>query len=491
MPACDEYFPGTGSGGESAERPVAAVEDAPSELGLIVDQLDGEWRLGLRLPEIPREELGETSLSALRLASVEVSIGRIVVSRISALDLRSGVGAARVPVRPAIQEYGARAAGTWPQTVDTERWQLQARGIDAKGTLFRLRGGEWTRLLCGSAVHHDERLIVLADDRSPPPSLIVTETLTQFPAGGGSLWTLWEVRIPEEPVARVTAWLERLGHILVPRPWSVELASPPRARNEHGEPVFWVGDTAVVALEAPDGRAEAMVWLRAGTNSFSAGVKVAVSGDAFVAIKSQDIGPTRLTAIAARSADTDVTFVQRPPCAALFELLTKTPRVRVRIGELDIEAWRASKCEVPVDRAPVEVRVDLGAEDARARVTVWERGKQRSSRGLDARNAGRIIEAALPTASRIELDADNFGRLEIVPARAAAERHRRSSASDRLAWHDHVVSLSSPPNGPFPTPTIIEQPRASTSLVVRRVGPATLARSRQALRRRHEAGGDR
>lgn len=397
-PACDEYFPGAGGGGEAVTPAlVSAVEDSPTELGLIVDQLDGEWRLGLRLPEIPGEELGDLSLSALRHARIEVSVGGTVVSRISALDLRSGVGAARVPVQPAVQEYCARAAGSWPPSINTERWQLQAREVDAKGALFRLRGGEWTRLLSGSGVHHGERLIVLADDRSAPPAPVVTETHAHIAARGGLRWTLWEVRISEEPVASVTAWLERLGHVLVPRPWSVELATPPRARDERGEPVFWAGDAPVVGLEAPQGGAEALVWFRAGINSSSASVKASESRDAFVAINSQDVGSTRLTAVAQPSADIDVTFVQRPSRAALLELLTKTPRVRVWIGEVTIEAWRGSKCEVPTACAQPEVRVDLGSEDARARVTVWERGKRRSSRGLDARSTARVIEDALAT----------------------------------------------------------------------------------------------
>lgn len=489
-PACDEYFPGVGGGGEAAAPVVVAVEDVPSELGMIVDQLDGEWRVGLRLPEIPREELGDVSLNELRPASVEVTVGGTVVSRISALDLRSGVGAARVPVQPTVQEYRALAAGSWPRTINTQRWQLQARGVDAKGTLFRLRRGEWTRLLSGSAVHHGERLVVLADDRSSPPPSIVTETQARISTGGGSRWTIWEVQIPDEPVASVTAWSDRLDHILVPRPWSIELATPPRACDERGEPIFWVGDAPVLALEAPQGGAEALVWFKGGTNSINASVRAAESQDAHVAIKSQDVGPTRLTVVAERSANIDIAFAQRPSRAALLEMLTKTPRVRVWIGELAIEAWQRSKCKVPVTRALPEVRVDLGAEDARARVTVWERCKQRSSRGLDARNAARLIETALSTASRIELDADSLGRLEIVPTRAAAETPRNTSASDRLAWHDYVVSLSPPPEE-HTTPTILEQPRAAMSLAMRRAGAATLVRSRQALRRRHEAGGTR
>jgi hypothetical protein len=487
--ACDAYFPGGSGVGGEADTPAPAVEDSPSDLGLIVDQLDGEWRVGLRLPEIPRDEIGDASLSVLRPAGVEVSVGGTVVSRISALDLRSGVGAARVPVRPVVQEYRARAVGPWPSGINTERWQRQARGIDARGTLFRLRGGEWTRLVNGSGVHHGEGLIVLADDRSPPPASIVTQTHAHFPVGSaGPRWTLWGVRIPEEPVSGVTAWLHRLGHTLVPKPWSVDLATPPRARNERGAPVFWIGDTPVAVLQAPRCHAEAQMWLKAGTNSTTASVKATESGSAFVAIASQDVGPVRLT-VAERGADIDVTFIQRPARAATLEQLTKTRRVRLWLGAVAIEAWRDSKTKVYLERALPDVRVDLGAEGARARVTAWERGKQRSSGGLDARGAERVIAEALPTASRIEVDANNFGRVEIVIARMAVERHERSSGSNRLAWFDHVASLSARPPENL-TATILQQPRASTSLAIRSVGAAALVRSRQALRQRHEAGGD-
>ena len=125
-------------------------------------------------------------------------------------------------------------------------------------------------------MHPDERLIVLADARAAPPAPIVTETYARL-SGGGSRWTLWEVRLPVESVANVTAWLERLGHVLVPRPSSVDLATPPRARGEHGEAVFWIGDAPVVALEAPQSDGEALVCFKTGTDSFSASVEAAES----------------------------------------------------------------------------------------------------------------------------------------------------------------------------------------------------------------------
>lgn len=476
------------AGSGEARAAEAAVEDEPSKLGLIVGEIDARWEVGLRLPEIPSPELGDASLAVLRGAYVDVFAGRERLVRLGALDLRPGVGAARVGVAPRIDGYQAQVGGSWPATIETARWQLHSSPLDASGTLFRLRGGEWTRLSAKSGVHHGETLLVVAEAHSPPPQSIVRAPHGDL-RGGGSRWGVWEVRLPAADVTALTEWLARVGHSVVPRPWGIALSAPARAYTDRGAPTFWVGDAPVVALQAPRVGAEAMVRFNSGTNSLSACVRATESGEAFVQIESQEIGSANLTAVAQRSTHIDIAFVQRPDAAALLEQLKETPRVRVWVGEIAIEAWRGSKSKIPVDRALPEVRVNLGVEDARARVTVWERGKQRSRRGLDARSVARVISEALPTASRIEVDGDNLGRLEIVPTRAAAVT-RETPASNRLAWYDHVVSLTPPPDGQA-TPTILQQSRAPTSLTVRPVGASTLLRTRQALRRRHEAGGER
>lgn len=487
--ACDQYFPGADSSGESGAPAIVAVEEDPSQLGLLLAQIDGRWGLGLRLPEIPRDELGELSLGALRSALVDIYAGSDHLLRVSALELRPGVGAARVDVMPCLQTFRTEPAGTWPGSIDEQRWLLKSKGLEATGTLFRLRRGEWVRLLAGSGVHQEEALLVLADTRCSPPSSIVSETHAQF-SSRGLHWAIWEVRLPDEPGDSVTTWLARLGHEFVPRPWTVELATPPRARGEHGEPIFWVGDSPVLTLGAPQSGAETLVSFKFATNSQSANVKVSERRYAHVAIKSQEAGPTRLTAFAERSASLDVFFVQRPSCVALLNELEKTPRLRVWIGEQIIEAWRDSVQKVSVaTRLLPEVRVDLGADRARVRVTLWVRGKYRSSRGLDARNAAKTIEAALSTASRIELDAGNLGRVEIIPMLVGASATRESRANDRLSWHQHVVSLVVPPPKEMTTPTMYRQPRGGTLLVARPVGAAVLVRTRLALRRSREGGG--
>ncbi len=418
-----------------------------------------------------------------------MAAGGAIVTRISALDLRPGVGAARVQVPPTAQEYRSCPVGSWPHTVDKLRWDLRSRGLEVRGTLFRFRGGEWTRLLAASGVHFGERLIVLAEARLPPPDSIVAQRHAEI-SGGGLCWIILEVLLPAERLEKVTAWLGRLGHEIVHRPWSVEFATPPRDFDGSGKPTFWVGDLVVLALEAPQGGARATFSVRLDTNAYSTSVIVPESRRLHVAIKSLDAKQARIGVTAERNVTIDVAFVERPSPQSLLKTLAATRCLRASLGDQVIEAWRTPTCKVSVDaHALPEVRVDPGFDNARARVTVWERGKQRSIRSLDARNIARVIEAALPAASRIEVDADNLGRLEIVPTRAAAT-NRKTPESDRLAWHDHVVSLSPPTEGRA-TPTILQQPRGQTSLAVRCVGPATLLRSRQALRRHHEEGGDR
>ena len=486
--ACDQYFPGIG-GGEV--RPVidVAVEEDPAELGLVLAELDGRWGLGLRVPEIPSDELGETPLSALRSATLDLYAGSVLVRRVSALDLRPGVGTTSVDVVPSLQVFRSEPAGTWPSTIDQTRWFLESRAVDAKGTLFRFRRGEWTRLRASSGVHHGETLLVLADARCAlPPAAIVTKIHAEI-SSGGLKWIIREVRLPEDGSASVTAWIGRLGHEIVPRPWTLQLATPSRARGELGEAVFWIGDSPVLALDAPLPGAEGLLSIKTGSNSNYATVRASGARVAHVCISSPFAGPTRLAMVAEQSASIDLTFVEQPSHSSIFEVLAQTPRLRVWIGEQPMEAWQGSTHKVRVGpRELPNVRVDLGAKSARVRITVWERGKQRSRGDLNARGAEKAIQEALSTASRIEVDADNLGRVELIPIRIAAVTRREDLGGGRLAWRDYAASLS-PQLGEPTKLTLVEQPRADTSLVGRRIGAASLIRARLALRRRRERTG--
>lgn len=485
---CDEYVPNSPPDADPSAGTVGAAEENPSELGLVLTLVEGRWGLGLLLPEISREELGESSLGALRTALLEVYAGPEPLLRISALELRPGVGAARVDVIPSLQPFRTQPAGSWPDPVNTERWFLESPGLEAKGSLFRLRRGEWMRLLAGSGVHPEETLLLLADRRCAPPHSVVHETYARMPHGGLD-WTIWEVRLPSEPVALESEWLGRLGYRLVPRPWSVEVALPPRTRGERAEPVFWVGDSPVLTLTAPRPDAEAMVVVQSGSNRHYAGVKTGGNRLAFLRLKTWDAGWTRLAIPAERDAALDVRVIPRPSPEAVLATLALTPRLRVQIGDNTLEAWQASFHSVLVPpRCSLAVRVDLGVDSARARVTMWERGRRSSRRGLDARGVETAVAEALLKASRIEIDADNLGGIVLLPVHPPIDTTGHLTTTDRLAWRDLVVSHHA--NAvPLATPTLLHRPGAATSLLPRRAEAAALARARLAIRRLRGPGG--
>ncbi|MCC6648412.1 MAG: hypothetical protein IT374_22930 [Polyangiaceae bacterium] len=447
-------------------------------------RLEDRWGVGLRLPEIPRDELGGAALASLRPAFVDIFGGRERLARVGAIDLRPGVGSARVDIVPTLQDFTTKPVGAWPTTIDQGRWVLESPGVDPKGTLFRLCRGEWTRLRAGSAVHHGETLMVLADARCAPPS--VAERHAHL-AGGGLRWALWEMRLPDDVTDDVSTWLHRLGHEFGVRRWGVSLATPPRAYGPRGEPLFWLGDASVIELEAPRAGAQAHACLAAGTNTSSASVLASARRVAYVGVSPRVVGPAHLEVAADRTAGLEIAIVPRPSPRDLLGLLAQTPRLRVWVGHQCFEAWRGSQHRIPVQTSEDhEVRVDLGSEGARARVVVCARGKRHVRHSLGPRDIASVVEASLMSASSIEIDADNLGRVELVPTPFVRTETSGPRTSDRLVWRDHVTSMNPLP-GELLTPTLLGGARGG-SLASRSVGPAALVRARLGARKRFDPG---
>lgn len=450
-------------------RPEARVEDAPSEAGLVVDLLDGQWQLAIRLPEIPASELEELSLAALRPAAVEIGTGDETLSRLSALELLPGVGAGRAVVPPSMHSYRARPTGTWPGSIHRLRWQLEARGLLEKGTLFRLRRGEWTRLVPGSGVHTGESLLVLANtSSSPPPPIIVLAHVEAV--CGGVTWKLWEVRLLHVEQATVGEWVSRTGHTVVPRRWSVVPALPPRAYTETRDPVYWAGDVAVLSLEAPSAQDRELATASVGSNAFSEIVNAGMDGTAFVALTSRAATSARLQISGGRSAGLEVEFVSRPATIAVLELLKQTPRLRLWVGATYIEAWRDSLTRLSVEpRSLPDVRIDLGSDNARVTLSVTEQGRRRTLRSLSAREASKAVQDFLPTSSLLELDGENLGRIAIAPVVASNARVSNTAARSRLDGYERLLRVLAEHHGP----------RSA-------IGATALVRARMAQRRRSQ-----
>lgn len=440
--ACDLFSPtaggaqpATGSqrGSAVTVRPDARVEDNPFEAGLLVDLIDGRWAVALRLPVLQGNELGELSLSDLRPANVEVAVGQ-ATQRVSALELLSRDGAARVIVAPNIGTYRTRPCGTWPASVETNRWRVEVRGLDPKGTLFRLRRGDWTRLVTGSGVHLGESLLVLTDTRSPPPES-VREPYGHDVVSEGRSWRLQELCVTE----RSATWLSDLGHLVVPRRWSIASAMPARSYTDRREPVYWIDDTVVLALDAPAPNARVDATLMSGSNAYGTTVVASEHARAWVSLVSNVPGRVLLQASTARL---DVYFAERPSIEKTVALLGQTPRLQVWIGERCFEAWSDEDNRVLIDpRNPPIVRVDLGGETARVSVTVWRHGRRRSWRSRLDREVVKVIEDVLTTASLIEVDGENLGRVSLAPTTRPVRARDVDATHDRLEGYARSLRL--------------------------------------------------
>lgn len=442
--ACDEYYPGWGSAPAPDDAATQAPEEQAPELALLLSRTESRWTLGLHLPEISSDQLGAGSLAELRRAFVDVFAGAERFEQISALDLRPGVGVAWVDAMPSLQSYRTNPAGTWPASVDQSRWALECSGLEATGVLFRLRGGVWTRLRAGSAIYPGETLALLADTRCKPPESIVTEMYAQI-ASGGLNWATWDVVLPSELGREVVTWIARLGHKLQQRPWSLEPVTPSRARTEKGELIYWLGDSVVLHLRAPRAHADVQVTLKFGTNFYTAVVQASASADAFLAVDLRDVGPIRLSIAGEQTANLEFSVVQRPSQLKLLEQACKAPKLRMWINELNIEAWPISIHEIAtVPNSKFEVLVDLGSDCSRANVTIWEGNTRRVTTGLDARNVAKSVIASLLSASRIEVDAGNFGRIELVPKAASRSGvQKQQTGAYRLQFYENALRLVS------------------------------------------------
>lgn len=481
---CDEYYPNSGGGGSNVVPIVARIEDDPAELGLLLVQVDERWALGIRLPEIPDAQLGVSSLKELRDAFVEISAGPEFSTRVSALDLRPGIGIARVDIAPSIRTFCTQATGAWPTFIDKSIWKLECRGLDRKGSLFRLRGGEWTRLFAGSGVYPEETLLLIADAQLALPESIASIRHAQIP-GHPDDWAIWEICITDQPSHAERAWLAGLGHGLIPRPWRVELVTPPRTIGDHGDPVFWIGDTAMLLVHAPHDAAQAQATYKFGTNCYGSAITISENRQTYVALELRQLGSTWFSVSGERTAAIELSVRSRPSDSKSRKALAQVPRLRIWIGDLALESWQNPTNEVPLAHNLLpDVRVDLGTECARAQARAWVRGKQRISSGLDGLGTAKFIQEFLSAASRIEIDAGNFGKLALVPLLATNSAIKGAHDSHRLRLYDRVLQSASRPAGP------LHESDAATQFRSTHISNAALVRGRLAQRRRPKTGED-
>ena len=242
------------------------VDCGRDAFGFCIEEEGKVWFPALRLPVLSREAFGRRSLAELGSARIRVFLKYVGPFTFPAMCIRPGPGSARVPIPISAEEYIISAIGTWPTGIDRAPWTGTVGGFNEAGTLFRLRGGEWTRLSDAAAVRCGDMLYVLSREDYRPPADCPTEPMGESRLSPG--WVLRKTTAPIRESPNVRAWLLSLGHRLMPSAWKMSVCSPPvDFSRADGRWRFPVGTAVPLILVPPPGVTEGYVRVAGGWNA--------------------------------------------------------------------------------------------------------------------------------------------------------------------------------------------------------------------------------
>jgi hypothetical protein len=450
-PSCENYYPWQGGFDASSlsekSRAKVAVEDAAEEFGMCLEDAD-KWTVYLRVPEISSDDLGSVPLRLLTSAFVEVeSAGQR--NRLSLIDLRPGVGSARLAVPPVMNSYNTTTSGSWPPGVRQQRWESVCRGLSARGTLFRLQRGEWVRLREGSVLELGEELRVVADERNAPP-LDCQPLAAKTVSCRGQVWRMWRVTLPSAISGQFERWLQVLGIDAIEPSWDVRFASIPDVVVPDGQiPVFATRKPLIARLRGSHRGEKVDVSLSVNSNRWTESFSLPGGSDtAFMRLSIASAGSNELRlAFDDRSA---IRFQTREPLS-LLELknaLAVVPKLLLVLDKTIVNAWDVP-IEVPVlsqtkERIGITIKPDL--EDLRLNLRWATAESEGAEEGLTREMAVRRIESFLNKRrpAEVTIDGGSLGTVTLV-LRVAAKK--ASAASPKLLRKTRWLGVALERNG--------------------------------------------
>lgn len=429
---CDLYHPsfgvdGPGSWGEAPET------EPISEIDLCLDDpLDdkGTWSLFLRFPEI--SDLGDARLRALVAGSVSVVTGSSSAS-ISLMDLRPGVGSARLVVPPSMSTYEASPAGQWPADVSAYRWTGACEGLNPRGTPFVLRKGEWERLRAGGELELGSEIRIVADVRNAPPPACSVEVLAIKPHNKLE-WRVWRVFLPDSISTSLDRWAEAINVTLASPADEIALLGVPQGFDSNG-PVFTTGHSFIAKIKWAAGEPSAAVSLGTPLGSESTSTWPTQTSPAYMAFGIQDSGSTTLTANYDRRTTESVETAVAPTLSEIRNKLRAAPRFEIIIGGTTVSAWQDSVTlhSTVEQTAPPQIAIFPKYETVQFDVQWTEEDGARHAYGLTAAKVQERLAAAWGQDADFEISAGAFGciRLRFLRPKRSPEA---ASVSRAMRW---------------------------------------------------------
>ncbi len=431
-PDCELYHP---SFGVENAGPWAEVHAAGpiNEIDLCLDDpLDdkGTWSLFLRFPEI--SDLGNARLSALLSGSVCVVTGSSSAS-ISLMDLRPGVGSARLVVPPSMNTYEASPTGQWPPDLVSDRWGGTCEGLNPRGTAFVLRKGEWERLSDGDELELGSEIRIIADVRNAPPPVCSVEALA-IKDHSKLEWRVWRVFLPDKISTSLDRWAEAINANLASPADEVALLGVPQGFNSDG-PVFTTGHYFIAKVKWAGDESSAALTLGTPLGSESTSTWPTQTSPAFMEFKTADSGATTLTANYDRRTTETIETAVAPTLSEIRSRLRATPRFEIIVGDTTVSAWQDAVTLLAIagETAPPQISISPNFEALQFDVRWTAQEGAHSAYGLTAAKVQERLAAAWGKDADFEITAGAFGCIRLRFLRP--KRSRDTAAVSRaMRW---------------------------------------------------------
>ncbi len=355
---CDLYHPSFG-GDVSAAWTGALEEDKSSDFDLCLDDQEN-WSLFLRFPEIA--DLGNTRLRTLAAGSVNVVTGSDS-QNISLMELRPGVGSARLVVPPSINSYDATPTGKWPADLPSDRWSGSSAGLNPRGTPFVLRNGEWERLPPGAKLKLGSEIRIVAEATNAPPTVYSSGSDVAI-SRNKVTWRMWRVSLPDAISNSLDLWAEAIEVNFAQPADELSLLGVPHSFGSDG-PIFAAGHRFIAKVKwAPD-EAQATLSLRTPLGSESSSTWPTEESPTYLAFSVRDAGITTLTANYDRRGSVGIETAAGPAPGEVRKKLGEVQPLQIWIGDTLATAWQVSVSLRPAPRQadlpPITISPDYDA----------------------------------------------------------------------------------------------------------------------------------
>lgn len=330
---CDLYHPSFG-GEISSSWTDALEDDKTGEFDLCLDDLEN-WSLFLRFPDI--SDLGNARLRTLADGSVNVVTGSDSKS-ISLMELRPGVGSARLVVPPSINSYDATPNGKWPADLPSDRWSGSCPGLNPRGTPFVLRNGEWECLGLGAELKLGTEIRIVAEATNAPPALYSSGSAGTI-SHNKVTWRMWRMTLPDTISSALDRWAEAIEVTFAQPADELSLIGVPHSSSSDG-PIYATGHRFIAKVKwAPD-EAPATLSLRTPLGSESSSTWPTQESPAYLAFSVRDAGMTTLTANYDSRGSVGIETAAGPTPGEAREKLNAVQPLQIRIGDTPVMAWQ-------------------------------------------------------------------------------------------------------------------------------------------------------